>query len=151
MRPVIRVMRPQEAGAAARVLFEAADHAYRQINWHHQEEDVLNWFTATAATTRWTHIYLAIMGDAICGVMCLEPGHVDQLFVAREWQGKGIGRALVEAAKQAYPQGWDLFVFQKNTPAVAFYDALGLRRGEEGVSLQEGEKEFNYYWEPDSN
>lgn len=151
MRPIIRAMRPTEAKAVARVLYEAAHHAYRDINWHHSEEGVVDWFTQTVTTSRWSHIYVAVLGGEICGVMCLEPAHVDQLFIARAWQGKGIGRVLLEVAKQAYPKGWDLFVFQKNKPAIAFYDAVGLRRGEEGVSKLEGEKDVKYYWEPDSN
>lgn len=149
-QPIVRPIRPHEVAAAARVLFRSANHAYKDINWHHPEGDVVDWFIRTSAGERWTHIEVAIVGDEVCGVMCLEPSHVDQLFVDLGWQGKGIGKALLEAAKRAYPEGFDLYVFQKNTPAVAFYGAMGLRRGEEGVSEQEGEKDFKYHWEPES-
>ena len=62
-----------------------------------------------------------------------------------KWQGKGLGTVLLDRAKLVYPEGFWLYVFQKNAPAIAFYEKHGLIQGEAGVSPNEGEKDFKYH------
>jgi ribosomal protein S18 acetylase RimI-like enzyme len=144
--PLVRPMKPEQAVRAAKVLFRSADRAYRDLNWHHGEDETVKWFTSNLE--KWQSIWIYLMGEQICGVMCLEPGFVDQLFVDVDWQGKGVGSALLDHAKKTLPGGFWLYVFQKNTQAVSFYERHGMTLGKEGVSEQEGEKDAQYHWRP---
>ena len=143
---LVRPMKPQEAAQTAKMLHGSAEVAYRDINWHHSKEEIVSWFTSSL--DQWESIWICQSGDQICGVLCLQPGFVDQLFIHVDWQGKGLGAALIERAKLIYPEGFWLYVFQKNTSAIAFYEKQGLIQGEAGVSPNEGEKDFKYHWRP---
>jgi putative acetyltransferase len=139
-------MKPQEAVQTAKVLHRSAEAAYRHINWDYGENQTVSWFTSNL--DQWESIWTCLMGDQVCGVLCLQPGFVDQLFIDVKWQGKGLGTVLLDRAKLVYPEGFWLYVFQKNTQAIAFYEKHGLIQGEAGVSLAEGEKDFKYHWRP---
>ncbi|MGL4205931.1 MAG: GNAT family N-acetyltransferase [Aeromonadaceae bacterium] len=56
-------------------------------------------------------------------------GYLQHLSVAKEWQGKGVGRALLQAAIQALHaigvEKTHLFVHAENHEAQAFYRHLG--------------------------
>lgn len=89
-------------------------------------------------------VLLAEEKEELLGFVCLtpqeEPQHgimLDNLHVGEDQQGKGIGKKLLLSAhtwvKQQYPgQAMFLYVLQANTPAIAFYEAIGGRR-ETGV------------------
>jgi len=66
-------------------------------------------------------------------------GHIEQIGVAREARGRGIGRALVETAiAWAKEQGADelrLNVWEFNGDAIAFYEHLGLHTQSRTMSL----------------
>jgi len=141
---VIRPLGQAEIRPAAKLLFRSANLAYRDINWNHTEQETLDWFEATQ--DRWSEIWVAACGGQLAGVMCLETDFIDQLFIDPDWQRKGIGSELLERAKQSYPNGFKLFVFQNNEPAVNFYERHGLVRGKAGVSPDEGEPDFEYFW-----
>jgi putative acetyltransferase len=52
---------------------------------------------------------------------------LDQLFVAPEAQGRGIGRLLFEVAKQRMPDGFWLSTQPANARARGFYERSGMR------------------------
>lgn len=82
-------------------------------------------------------VLLAEEEDTLLGFVCLtpqeEPAHgvmLDNLHVRAGQQGKGIGKKLLRRAhewvKQQFPgQPMFLYVLQANTPAIAFYEAIG--------------------------
>jgi GNAT superfamily N-acetyltransferase len=73
-------------------------------------------------------IHVARRNGETVAFMALKPGKVDQLFVAPEHQGQGIGKCLLDFAKTRLPEGFYL------TTALAgrsqdFYLREGLLRG----------------------
>jgi putative acetyltransferase len=56
--------------------------------------------------------------------MGLEASSIDSLFVANDWQGRGVGRALVDHAKLA-SLSLAVVVNAQNEQAVRFYRHLG--------------------------
>lgn len=63
------------------------------------------------------------------GVVALAPGEVQRLYVERDWHGRGIAQALMQAALEVLAeQGCDvvwLGVWEHNPRAIAFYTTFG--------------------------
>ncbi|WP_344104678.1 GNAT family N-acetyltransferase [Myceligenerans crystallogenes] len=66
------------------------------------------------------------------GIEADRPAEISQLYVDSGQKGRGIGRALVDAgAAHARGLGCDylwLGVWERNPPAIAFYERIGLRQ-----------------------
>jgi GNAT superfamily N-acetyltransferase len=88
-------------------------------------------------TERYVHAMLSGMLVAeddgrLVGVTALRDDLVDLIWVAREHRGRGIGRALLNAAEEALiERGIErarLECFEPNTPAINFYERMGWSR-----------------------
>ena len=82
------------------------------------------------------------------GYLALSPGVVEQLYVAPEFQNRGLGSQLLDFAKEREPNGLELWVFQKNTGARRFYERHGfeLKRLTNGAENMEHEPDALYRW-----
>lgn len=80
--------------------------------------------------------------------MALTPGHLEQLYVAADRLGGGIGRRLVELAKEREPVGLSLWTFQVNARARRFYERNGFAAVEwtDGSGNQERQPDVRYEW-----
>lgn len=58
------------------------------------------------------------------GFLVLSGGHVDALFVAPEWIGRGVGSALLHHARSLHKQ-LTVNVNEQNIAAMSFYSAKG--------------------------
>ena len=91
-------------------------------------------------------VHVAIVGNEVVGFVVLKPASLDQLFIAPAHQSRGIGKALLDFAKQQMPEGFALRT-AIDSRAPAFYDREGLRRGETGIHPRLGHKTVTYYWQ----
>ena len=75
-------------------------------------------------------------------------GWLDDLYVDPAGAGQGIGTSLLDLVKSFLPDGFGLWVFERNLPARAFYRARGLV--EVGMApaeeSPEGEVEVQMAW-----
>ena len=73
---------------------------------------------------------------------------LERLYVEPDVQGQGIGTALLEQAKALRPGGLVLWVFQKNTGAIRFYERHGfhLVKLTDGAENMEREPDALYAW-----
>ncbi|MBC7283334.1 GNAT family N-acetyltransferase [Hoeflea sp.] len=73
-------------------------------------------------------IFVAEDEDAIIGYLSMDhqAGFIHALYLRPHAQGKGLGKALLDAAKEARPQGFELTVFEPNADASRFYHREGL-------------------------
>jgi GNAT superfamily N-acetyltransferase len=84
-------------------------------------------------------------------MMSLKPGWVDQLYVAPDRLGEGIGRRLLELAQsRAGADGLQLWTFQVNERARRFYERNGFELAEmtDGSGNEEREPDVRYVWRP---
>ena len=58
------------------------------------------------------------------GLIRIEKNEIVELYVDYFFQGQGVGSRLIEYAKENYPVDF-LWVIEKNTDAVRFYEAHG--------------------------
>ena len=86
----------------------------------------------------------------VVGVSSVHDGWLDQLYVAPEVQGAGVGTVLLDDAKRRSPAGLHLWVFQRNDRARRFYEERGCRpvRFTDGRENMEREPDVLYRWEP---
>src|SRR6266446_2538728 len=68
-------------------------------------------------------VLVAEVNRLVVGFIALEGDHVDHLYIAPAYQGRGIGDTLLAMAKELRPDGLMLWTFQRNARARQFYEA----------------------------
>lgn len=88
-------------------------------------DDLLERFRTELETT-WD-LYVADQDGQLVGLLALKPSQnrIDQLFIAPEHQGRGIGKSLLRFAKDQLPGKIWLRTAKKNERAIAFYTSAG--------------------------
>ena len=95
-------------------------------------------------------MWIAVNGETVLGVMALTGAEIDQLHVAPEFQGQGVGSALLEKARELSPEWLGLFTHQRNGKAMRFYEAKGFSAIRFGTSpAPENEPDVRYEWRRD--
>ena len=79
------------------------------------------------------------------GLIRIEGKEVVELYVEHFFQGQGIGAELIEFAIKEHDAGF-LWVLEKNTNAIRFYEAHGFHLTE-NKKLEEGTPEFKVMME----
>jgi GNAT superfamily N-acetyltransferase len=89
-------------------------------------------------------------GGRIVGVMALSDTMIEQLYLAPDWIGRGVGHRFVELAKERRPDGLELYCFQANEHARAFYEAHGFGAVAfgDGAHNEERQPDIRYAWRP---
>lgn len=92
-------------------------------------------------------LYVWRDGDgAVQGFIGLGGEHIEGIFVWPAAQSQGVGRALLDRAKEAHGR-LTLNVYRKNDRAAAFYLREGFRVQSESVDENTGERECRMVWE----
>ena len=93
----------------------------------------------------------------VVGFMVLDGGSLDQLYVDIDYQGMGIGTQLLKLAFERSPAGLELYTFQLNKKAQAFYLSRGFEEIERGTAGKAGNpwatdesqlRDIKYRWLP---
>lgn len=83
----------------------------------------------------------------LVGFVAMEPGWIEQFYLLPDHQRRGIGSALMAQAKRDADQ-LQLWAFQRNTGARAFYERHGFVAVEhtDGMRNEEREPDVRYCW-----
>lgn len=81
----------------------------------------------------------------LAGFIGLQNGFIAGLFVRDSFRGQGVGKALLNRAKEACER-LSLDVYQKNRRAVAFYLREGFQIWRESRDIHTGEDEYRMEW-----
>jgi len=144
----IEAARPDDAGAIAELIAASKADAMPWLAVVHTPADDRRWAANVLLVEHDVRVVRA--GDRIVAVLATSPGWVDQLYVAPDAQGRGIGRSLVADAMARSAGALDLWAFQRNTRARAFYESLGFTEAErtDGATNDEREPDIRYRWAP---
>jgi GNAT superfamily N-acetyltransferase len=95
-------------------------------------------------------VWVATAETAVVGVLALRDAWVEQLYVLREWSGRGVGGRLLERAKERSPGGLQLWTFVSNEAARTFYEHQGFRVVEQtdGSGNEEHQPDLRMVWRP---
>ena len=81
------------------------------------------------------------------GFMAMKGEFVDQLYVHHDYQNRGVGKALLDYARQLSPEHVWLYTLQINLNARAFYEKNGFVAEKFGISPPpENEPDVEYHW-----
>jgi ribosomal protein S18 acetylase RimI-like enzyme len=144
-------LRRAAAGDAAAVadVYLAAFKTTYDFPLAHTDDETRGWI-ADYLVPR-TETWVADEGGRVVAMMALEDGALDQLYVAPDRQGRGIGSRLVELAKSRRPDGLQLYTFQVNERARRFYEHHGFLVAllGDGSGNEEGQPDVLYRWRPE--
>jgi GNAT superfamily N-acetyltransferase len=86
----------------------------------------------------------------VAGFAALSTGMLDHIYMDPDAQNRGLGSLLLGTVKARLPDGFQLWVFQKNEGARRFYERHGLRLLEltDGEDNMEREPDALYEWRP---
>jgi GNAT superfamily N-acetyltransferase len=144
---LIRRATPADAPAVADV-FLASFHATYDFPLAHTDDQVREW---TRDVLIPSGTWVAVDRGAVVALMLVKPGELDQLYVRPDRLGEGIGRRLLEVAKQESPDGLFLYTFQVNDRARRFYERNGFIAEwfGDGATNEERQPDVRYVWRPD--
>lgn len=93
-------------------------------------------------------VTVAVDGGRVIGFIALGEARVEQLYVQPAYWRRGVGGRLLRAAQAARPAGLDLWVFQRNVDAIAFYERHGFQVAEttDGSGNDEREPDALMVW-----
>ncbi len=141
----IRTARSSDVGAIVEVFHQARAAALDFLPvLHSAAEDHAFFGGLVEQAAGW----VAVDGDRVRGFLILGEASVEHLYVAPDAWRRGIGRALVGRAKRERPAGLDLWVFERNRAAIAFYEAHGFSVVEatDGSGNEEREPDVRMRW-----
>lgn len=94
-------------------------------------------------------VWVAEVEEQVAGYIAFREGWIDHLFIHPHYQGRGIGPALLAKALGAGGPR-QLWTFQQNARARAFYEARGFRAVEftDGEGNEERQPDVRYVWDP---
>ncbi|KEQ19695.1 GNAT family N-acetyltransferase [Endozoicomonas numazuensis] len=92
-------------------------------------------------------------GEHLCGYSVMEQPETGKkcelitFYLLPEFQGKGLGKTLLEAVKQQAPEGLWLSCYEGNKQALSFYKKQGLKCIGSRYFELESEKHLNWIFE----
>jgi putative acetyltransferase len=143
-----RPYRAQDEDATIALWLRAWQAAYPQIDFRLR----LDWWRA-----RWRNelvpsaeVVVAESGDTMVGFVTVDSAtfYLDQIVVAPERWGSGIGAALLAEARRLSPAGLDLDVNTDNARAIGFYNKQGFVTSGTGVNPISGRPVLRMSWRP---
>jgi GNAT superfamily N-acetyltransferase len=144
---VLRPARPGDAPAVADVWLRSFDAAMPTVRRAHTDDEVRRWIADVVVPRAGT--WVAECAEGVVGVCALSPGWIDQLHLAPEHRGQGIGERFLDLARRCSPAGLQLWTFQVNRPAQRFYERHGFVEVErtDGSGNEEREPDVRYLWQ----
>jgi ribosomal protein S18 acetylase RimI-like enzyme len=146
---VIRRARPEDAPTIAAISRLSRATAMPWLPVLHSAEGDVQFFTKRVVPHH--RVEVVENGGEIVGFCSVNDDWVDHLYIHPEHQGKGHGAALIERAK-AGQGSLQLWVFEQNTAAQAFYRAHGFAAVEQtdGQGNEEKCPDVRMVWTADT-
>ena len=92
-------------------------------------------------------LWVVEMDDRPVAFLAVRDEFIDRLYVHPDYQNRGIGRALLNHARQQSPDHLWLYTLQININARAFYEKNGFIAEKFGISPPpENEPDVEYHW-----
>jgi GNAT superfamily N-acetyltransferase len=116
----------------------------------HTDEETRAWIGNVVLATH--EVWVAEPDAGVVAFAAIEGDLLGHLYVHPDAQSRGIGSALLDVVKRERPNGFRLWVFQRNEGARRFYERHGctLVALTDGSGNEEREPDALYEWRPGS-
>ncbi|WP_462412481.1 GNAT family N-acetyltransferase [Neobacillus sp. Marseille-QA0830] len=91
-------------------------------------------------------INLALMDDKVVGMIAYNEREISQLYFHIDYQGIGIGKTLLDKAKEQSSGRLTLYTFEVNENAQRFYVKNGFKIIDRGHENEENLDDIQYEW-----
>jgi GNAT superfamily N-acetyltransferase len=114
----------------------------------HDDADIAHWVATHLLPDCEVWVVDADGEQRLSAVLVLEEDWIDQLYVAPDSWGRGLGGDLVTLAKQRRPRGLQLWTFVSNEGAQRFYRRHGFVEAQrtDGSGNEEGAPDIRFVW-----
>jgi GNAT superfamily N-acetyltransferase len=145
---VLRRAGPEDAADVAEV-YLTAFHATYTFPLAHTDDEVRGWIREQVVVPT-SETWVAVVDAEIVGMMVISGGSLEQLYLRPDRWRQGVGSRLVALAKERRPDGLELYTFQVNARARAFYERLRFTAVwfGDGSANEEGQPDVRYEWRP---
>lgn len=145
-RAILRLATAADALEIADVFLAARRDALPYLPALHTDGETRRWIADVVL--RGSVVWVAELDAAIVGFLSVAGDHLDHLYVRPGYHRVGIGNRLLAKAKEHSPHRLQLFTFQRNGRARAFYEARGFVAVDfnDGSRNEEGEPDVLYEW-----
>jgi GNAT superfamily N-acetyltransferase len=142
----IRPAGAPDADAVADVYLASYAATYPGFERQHTEAEIRAWIASVVVPAG--GCWVADDEGQVVAMMALAPGWIDQLYVAPDRLGEGIGRRLLELAMSQAEGRLELWTFQANERARRFYERNGFAAVEltDGRGNEERQPDVRYVW-----
>ena len=145
----LRPAEPTDAANIAEVFLRSFRYAYRNglVRLAHPDHDVRRWVREEMLPE--STVTVAVSAGIVVGYVATKPGWIEHLYVDPAWIGRGVGSALLGAARERLRTGCDLWTFQENGRARRFYEAHGFTAvAFTDADNDEKQPDVRYAWVP---
>ncbi len=143
-RFTLRRLDLQDMAQASRIHRASFDNTLPWLKGlHTPQED--QWFYENCIFPQ-CEVWAAFSPD-MAGIIAFKTGCIEQLYILPNFQGRGIGSALLKQAQTTFPH-LQLWTFQRNIPAQQFYEKHGfiVIGKTDGSGNEEKEPDMLYEW-----
>jgi putative acetyltransferase len=140
----LRPAQPADAPTITTVFQAARDHSLAFLPKLHTDAEDHAFFAKVVGRER---VMVAEAGGRVVAFLALDGDEIDHLYVDPAYHRKGFGAALLQEAKTQRDH-LELWVFQRNLGAIAFYEAHGFTivASTDGAGNEEHEPDHRMAW-----
>ncbi|RDI45638.1 ribosomal protein S18 acetylase RimI-like enzyme [Falsibacillus pallidus] len=91
-------------------------------------------------------IDIATLGEQVVGIIAYNKSEISQLYIHNDYQGKGIGKELLNRAKKNSSGSLSLYTFEINEKAQQFYARNGFKITARGHENEENLPDVRMEW-----
>ncbi len=122
---------------------QSKEKALGQKEMHTFEDQVL---FLNSVLSKDNKIFIAIDNKKVVGMIAFNEDEINQLYIHNDYQGKGLGRKLLELAKNNSKGRLTLYTFEVNHKAQRFYENNGFKIIGRGYENEENLEDIKYEW-----
>ena len=142
----LRHAQPADVAAMTDIHILARREAMPYLPELHTEAETRDWFMHVVLPQQ--EVWVAERAGRVVGMAALEGQMLEQLYVLPGEQGHGVGSVLLAKALEIAGSQLQLWTFQRNVAARAFYEHRGFIAIEftDGAGNEEREPDVRYRW-----
>jgi GNAT superfamily N-acetyltransferase len=145
---IVRPATVSDAAEIAELFLASRQDALPYLPKVHSDDETRRWIPDVMM--RRSEVWVAELDGGVVGFLSVAGDRIDHLYVRPGHYRQGIGDRLLARAKLMSPRRLQLFTFQRNERARAFYEARGFVAigASDGSANEEGEPDLLYEWVP---